>query len=97
MAVSISMVLFVAGKSPQNAPSTREVSVFLTDPTPKSAKISGLKNFHICTGSVFFNIILTKPDRIYYDRRRELGAVDNSIRTADVRPGVHGTPTQKPC
>ena len=54
-----SMVLFVAEKSPQNAPSTREVSVFLTDPTPKSAKISGLKNFHICTGSVFFNIILT--------------------------------------
>ena len=26
------MVLFVAEKSPQNAPSTREVSIFLTDP-----------------------------------------------------------------
>ena len=58
-----SMVLFVAEKGPQNAPSTREVSVFLTDPHPKSAKSSksknlwiytGLKNFHICTGSVFF-------------------------------------------
>ena len=55
-----SMVLFVAEKSPQNAPSTREVSVSLTDPPPKSAKISGLKNFHICTGSVFFYIIIDK-------------------------------------
>ena len=54
-----SMVLFVAEKSPQNAPSTREVSVFLTDPPSKSVKIPGLKNFHICMGSVFFNIILT--------------------------------------
>ena len=64
MAVSIfdgawCMVLFVAEKSPQNAPSTREVSVFLTDPPKKSVEISGLKNFHICTGGVFFNIILT--------------------------------------
>ena len=48
----------ISNKSPQNAPSTREVYVFLTDPPPKSVKISGLKNFHICTGGVFLNIIL---------------------------------------
>ena len=45
-----SMVLFVAEKRPQNAPSTREVSIFLTDPPPTSVKIPGLKNVHICTG-----------------------------------------------
>ena len=32
-----SMVLFVAEKSPQNAPSTREVSIFLTDPPQKKS------------------------------------------------------------
>ena len=41
MSVSIfDGALFVAGKSLQNAPSTRDVSVFVTDPPPKSAKIS---------------------------------------------------------
>ena len=38
-----SMVLFVAEKSPQNAPPTREVCVFLTDRHPKTEKISGRK------------------------------------------------------
>ena len=49
-----SMVLFVAEKSPQNAPSTREVSVFLADPPPKSVKNLWIEKFPYLHGERFF-------------------------------------------
>ena len=49
-----SMVLFVAEKRPQNAPSTREVSVFLTDLPPKISENLWIEKFPYLHGERFF-------------------------------------------
>ena len=52
-----SMVLFVAEKSPQNAPSTREVSIFLIITPPKISKNLWIEKFPYLYGERFFYII----------------------------------------
>ena len=60
----LSMVLFVAEKSPQNAPSTREVSIFLTEHPPQISKNLLIEKFPYLYGERFFKYYI---DRYVYN------------------------------